>query len=52
MLLKSRMIDTQDRRQITRNDRHSQVVQNMLDNLGITHLTSLCEMHRSQTGDA
>jgi hypothetical protein len=51
-LPKSQMKDTQDRHQITHNGRHSQAVQNMLDNIEITHLISSCEMHRSRTGDA
>jgi hypothetical protein len=46
------MKDTQGRHQVTRNGRHFQAVQNMLDNSGTMHLTSLCEMHRSQMGDA
>jgi hypothetical protein len=41
-----------DRHHITRNGRHSQTVQNTLDNLGITHLTSSCEMHHSRASDA
>jgi hypothetical protein len=51
-LPKSRMKDTQDKHQITCNNRHSQVVKNTLNNSRTMHLTSSCEMHRSQTGDA
>jgi hypothetical protein len=41
-----------DIHQITRNSRHSQAIQNTMDNSGTTHLTNSCEMHHSQTGDA
>jgi hypothetical protein len=40
-LLKSQTEDTREtRNQTTRNGRHSQAVQKMLDNSGTTHLTS------------
>jgi hypothetical protein len=39
-LLKSQTDDTWDRNQTIRNGHHSQVVQNMLDNSGTTHLTN------------
>jgi hypothetical protein len=47
LLPKSRTKDTQDRHKITCNNCHSQAVQNIVDNLGTTHLTSSCEMYRS-----
>jgi hypothetical protein len=34
-----------DRQQIACNGLRSQAVQNTLDHLGTTHLTSSCEMH-------
>jgi hypothetical protein len=39
-LSKSQTKCTRERNQMTRNGRHSQVVQNRLDNSGMTHLTS------------
>ncbi len=43
---------TRARHQITRNGRHSQVVQNTLDNSETTHLTSSYEIHHSRMGNA
>jgi hypothetical protein len=51
MILKSQMKGMQAKNPIARNVHHSQVVQNMLDNLGTMELTSKCEMHHSEMGD-
>jgi hypothetical protein len=36
---------------LSHNGHHSQAIQNTLDNLGTTHLTSLYEVHHSRTDD-
>jgi hypothetical protein len=47
-LSKSRMEGTRDINQATCNSRHSQAVQNTLDNSETMHLTSYYEMHHSE----